>query len=117
MTPEKKADFKRKLEDEKKTLEVQLGSMGVKDEVGEWTAGPGDIDSSATEPDELADRMEQQEENADEIAALSPRLADVNAALEKIKDGAYGVCEVCNEPIEEARLEANPAARTCIKHL
>jgi RNA polymerase-binding transcription factor DksA len=112
------ADFKKKLEEERKVLEGQLGSMGVKDQAtGEWTAGPGDIDSSATEPDELADRMEQQEENAEEIAGLSPRLQDVKDALEKIEEGTYGVCETCGEEIEEARLEANPAARTCIKHM
>ncbi len=117
MTPEKIADFKKKLEEEKKVVEGQLGSMGAKDGAGEWTAGPGAIDEGATEPDELADRMEQQEENADEIAALAPRLKDINDALEKIEEGIYGACEVSGEPIEEERLEANPAARTCTKHL
>jgi DnaK suppressor protein len=118
ITPAKVSYYKKRLEEERKLVENQLRSLGQKDEVtGEWTADSGDIDQSATEPDELADRMEQQEENADEIAALQPRLQDINDALEKIETGAYGVCEVGDEPIEEERLEVNPAARTCMKHL
>ena len=35
-------------------------------------------------------------------------------ALQKIKAGAYGVCEISGEPIEVERLAANPAARTTL---
>ena len=38
-------------------------------------------------------------------------------ALERIEKGTYGICEVGNEEIEEDRLNANPAARTCKAHL
>jgi RNA polymerase-binding transcription factor DksA len=117
-TPDKILRFKKQLEEERKLVSNQLESLGDKDETtGEWTASSGDIDQSATESDELADRMEQQEENADEIAALQPRLQDIKDALEKIEMGTYGVCEVGGEPIEEERLDVNPAARTCMKHL
>ena len=42
------------------------------------------------------------------------RLADVDAALARRAAGTYGVCETCGRPIAPARLEARPAARTCI---
>ena len=42
---------------------------------------------------------------------------DIKRALKKIKDDEYGKCELCGEDIEEDRLEANPAARTCKKHM
>jgi RNA polymerase-binding transcription factor DksA len=34
-----------------------------------------------------------------------------------MEEGKYGICKVCGEEIEEARLEANPAAETCKAHL
>jgi RNA polymerase-binding protein DksA len=42
-------------------------------------------------------------------------LAEVDAALERVEDGTYGVCESCGEAIAPARLEARPVARTCIR--
>ena len=44
-------------------------------------------------------------------------LAEVDAAIERVATGTYGVCEVCGEPIDEARLEARPTARTCVHHV
>jgi DnaK suppressor protein len=42
-------------------------------------------------------------------------LAEVEAALARIKKGEYGVCEVCESPIRDARLQALPWARLCIR--
>lgn len=42
-------------------------------------------------------------------------LAEVEAALERIKTGAFGICEACENPIREARLQALPWARLCIQ--
>ncbi len=44
------------------------------------------------------------------------RLAELDAAVSRVADGSYGRCEVCGAPIGDARLEARPAARTCIEH-
>jgi DnaK suppressor protein len=41
-------------------------------------------------------------------------LADLDLAEERLQSGTYGVCERCGQPIGAARLEARPAARTCI---
>jgi RNA polymerase-binding transcription factor len=42
-------------------------------------------------------------------------LAEIDAALARIKKGGFGICEVCEEPIREARLQALPWARLCIR--
>jgi RNA polymerase-binding transcription factor DksA len=42
------------------------------------------------------------------------RLAEVEAALRRVDEGGYGVCEGCGRPIPAARLEVRPAARTCV---
>ncbi|WP_237770181.1 TraR/DksA family transcriptional regulator [Ornithinimicrobium sp. CNJ-824] len=43
-------------------------------------------------------------------------LAEVEAALGRLADGTYGTCPVCGGPIDPARLEARPTARTCVQH-
>jgi RNA polymerase-binding protein DksA len=42
-------------------------------------------------------------------------LVEIEAALERIKAGEYGVCETCGSPIREVRLQALPWARLCIR--
>lgn len=44
-------------------------------------------------------------------------LSEVEAALERVRTGTYGICEVCLQPIDGARLEARPTARTCVHHV
>jgi DnaK suppressor protein len=46
----------------------------------------------------------------------SSGLAQVEAALQRIADGTYGLCAVCREPIAEGRLEARPWTPFCIAH-
>lgn len=55
-------------------------------------------------------------ENQALMGSMREQLTDINAALDRIDAGTYGKCEVCGEPIAEARLEAMPAARFCIAH-
>ena len=43
-------------------------------------------------------------------------LTDIDAALQKMEDGAYGQCEDCDEQISAKRLEIFPTARYCIAH-
>jgi RNA polymerase-binding transcription factor DksA len=42
------------------------------------------------------------------------QLAELDAALDRMRSGSYGICEDCGDQIPPARLEAHPAARVCI---
>jgi len=42
------------------------------------------------------------------------RLADVEAALRRLTQGHYGVCETCGRPVPAARLRAIPWTRRCV---
>lgn len=42
-------------------------------------------------------------------------LDEIRAALKKIADGTYGMCEACQKPIPIDRLEAIPNAARCIQ--
>jgi len=41
----------------------------------------------------------------------SQMVADIDQALLRMKEGSYGICVRCNQPIDERRLEALPTAR------
>jgi DnaK suppressor protein len=45
---------------------------------------------------------------------LVERANRLAAALERLRSGDYGVCEVCGEPIAPARLRAIPEVTTCV---
>ncbi len=48
---------------------------------------------------------------------LTSLLREVDAALSRMEDGSYGLCDVCHEPIESDRLAADPLVRLCLDHL
>ncbi|WP_066953297.1 TraR/DksA family transcriptional regulator [Streptomyces lushanensis] len=48
------------------------------------------------------------------LARAEERLADLDRALERLERGDYGRCGVCGGPIPAERLEARPAASTCV---
>lgn len=41
-------------------------------------------------------------------------LAEVDAALARLRDGSYGVCEGCGAAIPDGRLQVRPMARRCV---
>ncbi|HEV2446187.1 MAG TPA: TraR/DksA C4-type zinc finger protein, partial [Candidatus Sulfopaludibacter sp.] len=44
-------------------------------------------------------------------------IAEIDAALERMDAGSYGLCESCHDTIEADRLERNPLVRFCLDHL
>jgi RNA polymerase-binding transcription factor DksA len=111
--------FKDKLLKEKKLLEEELLSVGKMDpnNPNDWDASSDQIEVDTADENEVADKFEELEENKMILNKLEPQLREVNAALERIEKGTYGICEVSGEPIERGRLEANPSARTSMKHM
>jgi DnaK suppressor protein len=45
----------------------------------------------------------------------SRELDQIERALERLREGRYGICEVCGKKIATARLEALPYATMCIQ--
>lgn len=119
MDQEKLNYFKKRLVDEEKLTESELKSLGKQDPLapGVWDATPGDIDQSATEQDEIADRIEELEGNEGQLREIEIHWRNIKRSLAKMEEGTYGICEIGGETIEEDRLEANPSARTCKMHM
>lgn len=42
-------------------------------------------------------------------------LGRISAALTRLEQGAYGLCQACEEPIASRRLEVDPTALLCIE--
>jgi DnaK suppressor protein len=46
--------------------------------------------------------------------SLSESLKEIDRALAKVDSGTYGICDRCGGSIPDARLDARPAAATCV---
>jgi DnaK suppressor protein len=45
--------------------------------------------------------------------AAEAALSEIDAALQRLEEGSYGICERCGEPIGWERLEVLPMSRLC----
>lgn len=111
-------DLKAKLLEEKARLENELSGVGHKnpDIAGDWEPSAPDLNNPTADVNDAADSIEAFEGNAAIEVELEARLLEVDSALARIEAGTYGICSICGTEIENARLEANPAAPTCITH-
>jgi len=113
-----KKKIKEKLEKERDMLVEQMRDMGkLNPQTGEWEATPEEMDYRESDQNDMADRFEDFEERSSMIKELEPRLSNILRAIKGINRESFGKCEVCKKNIEGTRMEANPAARTCKKHL
>lgn len=99
-------DLRGALAQVRDSLTTQLHELGIEGQ-------GGIVDENFA--DSAAVSAEQGEQKA-LAARLREQLEDVERALVRLDDGTYGTCEVCGNPIAEARLEAMPATRFCIDH-
>lgn len=111
-------ELKTKLLAEKARLESELSHVGYKNPeiAGDWQPAATDLNEPTADLNDVASSIEAFEENAAVEVELEARLLEVDVALGRIEVGSYGICRICGNPIENARLHANPAAPTCIAH-
>ena len=109
-------EMKTRLMQEEASLELELTDIGKLHNVasGDWAGDAGNLETGTEDENVLADKMEEVLTNDAIVSELEARLANVKKALQKMEEGTYGTCENCDKPIGKDRLEANPAATTCI---
>jgi phosphoserine phosphatase RsbU/P len=69
---------------------------------------------------QLIDRRQKLEVAArqtEETSEVTRLLKEVDAALQRMEAGTYGLCEVCHDPVETERLLADPLTRLCLGDL
>ncbi|HST51007.1 MAG TPA: SpoIIE family protein phosphatase [Pyrinomonadaceae bacterium] len=66
--------------------------------------------------DQLLERRHRLETSTfvDEDTQLRQLLEDVDAALARIEENTYGLCEVCHDTVEAERLMADPLVSVCL---
>lgn len=95
----------RKLAD---SVRSDLGDEPENDDVGElsrYDQHPADSGSDTFEREKELSILEQ----------LESELGEIEAALQRVDDGTYGIDEVTGDQIPDERLEAFPVARTNVR--
>ena len=111
--------FKKALEKELKNLEKDLRTLGRinPDNPKDWQATPPEKVANIAEKEEIAEQTEEYESNTAVLKELEIKYNEVKEALERVYANKFGLCTVCGKEIEDDRLEANPAAKTCKAHI
>jgi sigma-B regulation protein RsbU (phosphoserine phosphatase) len=70
-----------------------------------------------TELEERRNRLTTARNNSPGSNGVTALLQEVDAALSRMDDGTYGICDLCHDPIETKHLLADPLSRFCIDHM
>lgn len=113
MKKEQSETFKKRLLEEKRSLEKEFSE--IQDRNLELTQS----ETSGENPynDHFADSGTATFERERDLSLernIKDILRRVNEALGRMEKGAYGICESCGKEIDPARLEALPYANLCI---
>jgi DnaK suppressor protein len=100
----KKPRQMEKLKQERDQILLELGRLRdvLKSEV--------DPDADEGDPD-----LVEREKVMALVQTLERRMESVEYALRQAREGAYGICERCGQPIDPARLEVVPETTLCVK--
>ncbi len=66
---------------------------------------------------ERKQRLHAAIDNSTGKAPIAMLLQEVDAAIERMEKGTYGLCDSCHDAIEKDRLIADPLVRYCLDHL
>ena len=105
------AELRQRLYDEREHLQSEIFQRTQGDEVVLPVEPIRDSEGmTSDDADAVAD--------ADRTHALARNsgilLREVNAAIQRLDAGTYGICELCGEAIPAERLKLFPAATTCV---
>lgn len=102
--------LRSRLEGEQKRVQKELEQLKAQTRpVEERREGSpfGKREEEASEALELEKRLSMEQR-------LNDHLAAVERALRKFEDGTYGLCDICGQQIDPARMEALPQATICM---
>ena len=110
MSDELTTDQLRELEADLHALEQQLIAALDASRDG---ARPVDLDQPIGRVSRI-DAIQQQKMLESNRRNHQMRLSQVQAALRFLREGDYGLCRACEEPIRYRRLKARPESRFCL---
>jgi RNA polymerase-binding transcription factor DksA len=75
----------------------------------------GGVITGIPEDTDLAQALSDRETTDLLVHLLDQNREQVERALQRVREGAYGVCEACGRRIPSARLQYQPAATRCVE--
>jgi DnaK suppressor protein len=107
--------LKQRLTEEKQQLDNHFEINGTTEETLTADSG-GELSAYDNHPADIATETFERERDHAIDESFGQKLQEVKAALQRIDEGTYGVCEVCENLIPYERLEALPWTAYCIEH-
>jgi DnaK suppressor protein len=109
LTPEVLDELRSALLRERDSLRQRIGQLGE----DERSLAASQADETGAQADVATDLVDEEIDFALERAARA-KLAEVEAALQRMGDGTYGTCASCGKPISIDRLRAIPWTTVCL---
>src|SRR5580658_5877064 len=101
--------------DKKNELKLQQQAQLLKDSMSTTAAGVVAYRETSGDYGDMSHQSEQEWLFVNRNRANSTELSLIETALQRIKDGTYGICANCEKPISRQRLAAVPWAKYCIE--
>jgi|UniRef100_A0A7C6EDG6 RNA polymerase-binding protein DksA len=108
------AYFEKRLLEEKQRLLKQKGHTNELLKEPQREAG-GEISGYRTHIADQGSETYQREFASQLTSQESMLLIEIDEALKRIREGRYGICEMCQGKIAKERLKIIPHARLCVK--
>ncbi|MGA8571724.1 MAG: TraR/DksA family transcriptional regulator [Desulfobaccales bacterium] len=109
LTPERLAEVKDRLLGRKKNLWLEVKEQ-LKSSIGD---GYQEMLATARDEEDQATVSLLAETSLTLLGPKRQELEAIEEALQRLENGAYGLCEVCGQPIEPRRLEIMPETPLC----
>lgn len=103
------------LEAIRRRLEEERGALRESSDHSEEARRPVTLDQPSVG---RLSRMDALQDQAMAVATEERRhlrRQQIDAALDRLESGDYGLCVLCDEPIAARRLELDPASPTCVR--
>jgi RNA polymerase-binding protein DksA len=106
--------FENLLNEKKETLIQELGYLEDNTMRLNSKEGAGDLSSHAYHLADHATETQDREQAFHMASREGKYLFYIEEALDRVRNGSFGVCKKCGKLIPKARLEAVPTAKMCI---
>ena len=106
--------FENLLNEKKETLIQELGYLEDNTMRLSSKEGAGDLSSHAYHLADHATETQDREQAFHMASREGKYLFYIEEALDRVRNGTFGICKKCGKLIPKARLEAVPTAKMCI---
>lgn len=107
---------RQRLEHERDRVNELITSLRSEGLDEEEAAQSGELTHYDQHPADQASETFEREKDMAILEQLELDLAEIEAALQRVEDGTYGIDEETGQPIDPERLDAMPTARTNVRN-